>query len=55
VGEPAPPRPRNCQDAIEQLRRAIDEALASGISDQTIDDIWRAAEERHAEKRQDLP
>lgn len=44
-------RDQERQLAVGQLRRAVDEGLASGPGDQTIDDIWRTAEERHAQRR----
>ena len=32
------------------LQSAIDDGLASGVSDKRTDDIWRAAEARHTAK-----
>jgi antitoxin ParD1/3/4 len=36
------------QQKLDELRSALQEGLDSGISDKTVDDIWREAEERHA-------
>lgn len=41
-------RDQERQLALGQLREAIDEGLVSGPSDRSIDEIWRAAEERHS-------
>ncbi|AWX44819.1 Antitoxin ParD4 [Flagellimonas maritima] len=35
---------------LDELKAAIQEGLDSGISDKTVDEIWREAEERHAKK-----
>ena len=45
-------RDQDRQFALGQLGQAIDEGLASGPANRTIDKIWRAAEERH-NKRHD--
>jgi antitoxin ParD1/3/4 len=44
-------RDQDRQLAVGQLRHMVDEALASGPGDRTIDEIWQAAEERHAKKK----
>lgn len=36
------------QQKLKELRAAIQEGLDSGISDKTIEQIWKEAEERHA-------
>lgn len=36
------------QQKLEELRAAIQEGLDSGISDKTVEQIWKEAEERHA-------
>jgi len=38
------------QQKLDELRSALQEGLDSGISDKTVDDIWREAEERHAKE-----
>lgn len=38
------------QQKLEELRIAIQEGLDSGISDKTIDQIWKEAEERYVKK-----
>lgn len=40
---------RREQERERALKLAIDAGLASGASDSTVDDIWAAAEARHAE------
>jgi antitoxin ParD1/3/4 len=37
--------------AEEELGRLIDEGDASGISDKTVEDIWREAEQRARKRR----
>jgi antitoxin ParD1/3/4 len=37
--------------AEEELGRLLDEGLESGISDKTVEDIWREAEERALARR----
>ena len=41
---------RRDQEKFRALRAAIDDGLASGPSDQTVDEIWARAEARHNEK-----
>lgn len=38
------------QQNLEELRAAIQEGLDSGISDKTVEQIWKEAEERHAKE-----
>lgn len=38
------------QQNLEELRAAIQEGLDSGISDKTLEQIWKEAEERHAKE-----
>lgn len=38
---------RRDQDKFRALKVAIEEGLASGVSSQTVDEIWAAAEARH--------
>lgn len=38
------------QQKLEELRAAIQEGLDSGISDKTVEQIWKEAEERHAKE-----
>lgn len=38
------------QQNLEELRAAIQEGFDSGISDKTVEQIWKEAEERHAKK-----
>lgn len=38
------------QQKLDELKNAIQEGLDSGLSDKTVDEIWREAEERHARK-----
>lgn len=33
---------------VEELRAAIQEGLDSGLSERTVEDIWKEAEERYA-------
>lgn len=39
-------RDQEGQNKLSDLRDAIAEGLASGVSERSIDDIWAAAEER---------
>jgi antitoxin ParD1/3/4 len=39
-------RDQSQQDRLASLRAAIAEGLDSGTSDQSLDDIWKAAEDR---------
>jgi len=41
-------RDQSQQDRLATLREAIAEGLDSGASDQSLDDIWSAAEDRAA-------
>ena len=41
-------RDKSQQDRLATLRAAIAEGLDSGASDQSLDDIWSAAEDRAA-------
>lgn len=41
-------RDQSQEDRLATLRAAIAEGLDSGISDQSLDDIWSAAEDRAA-------
>lgn len=41
-------RDQSQQDRLATLRAAIAEGLDSGTSDQSLDDIWSAAEDRAA-------
>ncbi|MGB7395335.1 MAG: type II toxin-antitoxin system ParD family antitoxin [Pricia sp.] len=41
-------RDQGNQQKLEELRAAIQEGLDSGISDKTVEQIWKEAEERHA-------
>ena len=38
------------QQNLEELRAAIQEGLDSAISDKTLEQIWKEAEERHAKQ-----
>ena len=38
------------QQNLEELRAAIQEGLDSAISDKTLEQIWKEAEERHAKE-----
>lgn len=38
------------QQKLEELRAAIQEGLDSGVSDKTVDQIWKEAEERYVRK-----
>ncbi len=38
------------QQKLDELKAAVQEGLDSGISDKTVDEIWREAEERHNKK-----
>ena len=38
------------QQKLAEFRSALQEGLDSGISDKTVDDIWREAEERHTKE-----
>ncbi|WP_420400965.1 type II toxin-antitoxin system ParD family antitoxin [Flagellimonas sp.] len=38
------------QQKLEELRAAIQTGLDSGVSDKTVEEIWKEAEERHAKK-----
>lgn len=38
------------QQKLEELRAAIQEGLDSGISDKTVEQIWKETEERHAKE-----
>ncbi len=40
-------RDRERRDGIAALKAAITEGLESGVSDQSLDDLWQAAEDRH--------
>ncbi|AMO71102.1 type II toxin-antitoxin system ParD family antitoxin [Sphingorhabdus sp. M41] len=40
-------RDQSQQDRLTTLREAIAEGLDSGASDQSLDNIWNAAEQRH--------
>lgn len=35
------------QQKLDELRAALQEGLDSGISDKTVEEIWKEAEERH--------
>lgn len=43
-------RDQGNQQKLEELRAAIQEGLDSGISDKTVEQIWKEAEERHAKE-----
>lgn len=43
-------RDQGNQQKLEELRAAIQEGLESGISDKTVEQIWKEAEERHAKE-----
>ena len=36
------------QQKLDELRAALQEGLDSGISDKTVQEIWKEAEERHS-------
>ena len=36
------------QQKLDELRAALQEGLDSGVSDKTIDEIWKEAEERYS-------
>ena len=38
------------QQKLEELRAAIQEGLDSGISNKTVEQIWKEAEERYTKK-----
>lgn len=40
-------RDRQQQDSMAALKAAIAEGLESGVSEQSLADIWQAAENRH--------
>lgn len=42
-------RERESQEADQELRALIDEGLKSGISDQSVDDIWAKAAKLEAQ------
>lgn len=44
-------RDQERRTAEAQLKKMLEEAEASGESDRTIDDIWSAAEKRHAARK----
>jgi antitoxin ParD1/3/4 len=41
------------QIAMEELRALIDRAEASGISEKTVEDIWKEAKARHVNRHGD--
>ena len=43
-------RDQGNQQKLEELRAAIQEGLDSGISDKTVEQIWKEAEERYAKE-----
>ncbi len=44
-------RDQEGRDRLSALKQAIAEGLDSGVSDASLDDIWTAAENRHAASR----
>lgn len=42
------------QIAMEELRALIDRAEASGISEKTVEDIWKEAKARHVKRHGDI-
>jgi len=38
------------ESKVAELRKMLDEAEASGISDKTVEDIWKDAEQRHLKR-----
>ncbi|MEN1786213.1 MAG: type II toxin-antitoxin system ParD family antitoxin [Bacteroidota bacterium] len=43
-------RDQAAQQKLDELKAAIQEGLDSGISDKTVTEIWKEAEERHAQR-----
>ena len=41
-------RDQSQQDQLEKLKQSIAEGLESGLSDQSLDDVWKAAEALHS-------
>ena len=37
---------------LDELKFAIQQGIDSGVSSRTVEDIWKAAEKRYAEKKQ---
>jgi antitoxin ParD1/3/4 len=44
-------RDQERRGAEAQLRKMLEEAEASGVSDKTLDEIWAEAEQRHAARQ----
>ena len=40
------------QQKLDELRAALQEGLDSGISDKTVQEIWKEAEERHSQNNE---
>jgi len=38
------------QQKLDELKTAVQEGLDSGISDKSVEEIWKEAEERHAKR-----
>ena len=43
-------RDQSEQQKLDELRAALQEGLDSGISDKTVEEIWKGAEERHTQR-----
>ena len=43
-------RDQSEQQKLDELRAALQEGLDSGISDKTVEEIWKEAEERHTQR-----
>ena len=43
-------RDQSEQQKLDELRAALQEGLDSGISNKTVEEIWKKAEERHTHR-----